>query len=209
MRRVIICDWLLQDWEKGRTAVVVSRGIAGATIVAGIAVTCVVAGCGTTVDGAPRTAGPTVPRGDRNVVWNPCTQLSDAALRATRVDPATKDMVSDAPTGATSARLCNWTSIEGPYQVGVAATVYTPDEARQNSKLTVVREERIGSRSGFVHTNTADSDKIRCYVNIPSPEGSYEISVGWYYSERAKMPEAPPCGLAVTHAKDLEPYLPK
>ncbi|MBH0776841.1 DUF3558 domain-containing protein [Nocardia bovistercoris] len=180
-----------------------------AALVVGIATVGVVAGCGTTVDGAAQTAGPTVPRGDRNVVWNPCTQLSDAALRATRVDPATRSVVSDAPTGATSARLCNWTSTEGPYLVGVAATVYTQDEARQNTNLTVVREARIGPRPGFVHYDPSDDTKILCYVNIPSPEGSYEISVGWRTSERAKMKEAPPCGLAVVHAEDLEPYLPK
>ncbi|MEV0294592.1 DUF3558 domain-containing protein [Nocardia sp. NPDC050710] len=192
-----------------RTTVAVSRGLVVRTVLAGVAVAGLVAGCGSTVDGAAQTASPTTPRGDRTVTWNPCTRLSDAALRATRVDPASKDVVSDAPTGATAARLCNWSSTEGPYLVGVAATVYTQDETRQNSKLTIVREARIGSRPGLVHYDKSDDDKLLCYVNIPSPEGSLEISVGWRYSERARMTEAPPCDLAVQHAKDLEPYLPK
>ncbi|MEV0294596.1 DUF3558 domain-containing protein [Nocardia sp. NPDC050710] len=192
-----------------RTTVAVSRGLVVRTVLAGVAVAGLVAGCGSTVDGTANTASPTVPRGDRTVTWNPCTQLSDAALRATRVDPSTKRTISDAPTGATAARLCRWSSTEGPYTVAVAATVYSQDEARQNSKITGIRELRIGPRPGLVYYDKADDDKLLCYVNVPSPEGSIEISVGWRYSERASMTQAPPCDLTVQHAKDIEPYLPK
>lgn len=147
--------------------------------------------------------------GEKTVTYNPCTDLSEAALRSADVDPSTKRTVTDAHNGPTAARVCAWSSTEGPYFVGVAATIYTESDARSNNKLTGFRDVRVGPRSGLIYQDKSDTDKLVCYVSLPATDGMLEVSVGWPYSQRASSPQSPPCDLAVRHATELEPYLPK
>ncbi|PXX61461.1 uncharacterized protein DUF3558 [Nocardia tenerifensis] len=192
-----------------RTAVVSPKFVVR-TVLAGVVVVGVVAGCSPTKDGTPTTEVSGKPTsGEKTVQYNPCKELSDEALRATKVDPASKDVTTDAPTGPVSARVCQWTSTEGPYYVSVSSTIYSQDDARKNDKLTGFRDVRIGSRAGLVYQDKSDEDKLRCYANLPWSKGMFEVTVGWQYSERASMPQSPPCDLAVRHAQELEPYLPK
>ncbi|MEV6561267.1 DUF3558 domain-containing protein [Nocardia sp. NPDC051756] len=172
-----------------------------------MAVVGLVAGCSPTKDGNPTTAG--TPTNDGKNLFNPCTELQDEPLRATRVDPASKSVVTDAPAGGVVARICKWTSTEGPYFVTVSSMTYTLDDVRKNREVVVLGDTRVGARSGLLSRTKDDEDKLGCYVSLPAAQGIVEVSVGWRYSERASMPEAPPCGLAVQHATDLEPYLPK
>lgn len=191
-----------------RTAMVAPKVVLR-TVLAGMAVAGLVAGCSPTKDGAPTTASGKPTSGETTVQYNPCTELSDEALRATKVDPASKDVTTDAPTGPVSARVCQWSSTEGPYFVSVSSTVYSQDDARKNEALTGFRDVKIGPRPGLIYQDKSDEDKLRCYASLPWSKGMFEVTVGWRYGSRASMPQSPPCDLAVRHAQELEPYLPK
>ncbi|MFD6161857.1 DUF3558 domain-containing protein [Nocardia sp. NPDC060256] len=186
-----------------------STGLAVQMVAAGIAFAGLIAGCSSTVDGIPQRQRVSSGSDEKTVQFNPCTELSDQAMRATKVNPASKSVTTDAPSGPVSARICQWTSTEGPYFVSVSSLIYTQDDARKNDRLTGLRDVRVGQRSGLVYADKSDQDKLRCYTNLPWAEGTFEVTVGWRYSSRASLPQSPPCDLAVRHARELEPYLPK
>ncbi|WP_280235721.1 DUF3558 domain-containing protein [Nocardia cyriacigeorgica] len=193
-----------------RTASTGNRGAVVRAMVVGVAALGVLAGCSTSVDGEPAAQGESgESAGEETVQWNPCTELPDEALQATKVDPASKATVTDAPTGATTFRICRWDSTEGPYLVYVGSTTYTQAEARSNPNLTGLRDVQIGDRAGLIYSEKSDEDRATCWVNIPWAQGTFEVSVGWFYGEEDSMPETPPCSVAVRHATELEPYLPK
>ncbi|MFE3445226.1 DUF3558 domain-containing protein [Nocardia sp. NPDC059180] len=174
----------------------------------GAAAVGLVAGCSTSVDGEPAAQGQSETTREQTVQWNPCTELSDEALRATQVDPASKGTVTDAPSGDVTYRICRWDSTEGPYVVNVGSSTYTQADARANTKLSGLQEVQIGPRAGLTYGEKSDEDRLTCWVNLPWEKGTLEVSVGWFYSERDSMPQSPPCDLAVQHATELEPYLP-
>nr|WP_245839049.1 DUF3558 domain-containing protein [Nocardia donostiensis] len=178
-------------------------------VLGGVAVIGVAAGCSVYVDGEPAAEGQSATTTEETVEYNPCTDLSDEALQATGLDPATKGTVTDAPTGPVTWRMCQWTSTEGPYLVTVGASVYTQDDVRQNSVVTGFRDAQIGPRSGLTFYDKNDEDQLRCYVSLPSEQGVINVIVNWYYSQKESIPQSPPCDLAIQHAAELEPYLPK
>ncbi|GAA5042021.1 DUF3558 domain-containing protein [Nocardia callitridis] len=189
-------------WASARGAVLAVGAAAG---VVGLMV-----GCSSTVEGGAQTESVNgSPTREQTVQWNPCTELSDDALRAAGADPATKRVVTDAATGDTSGRICQWNSTEGPYFVSLSSTVYSQNEARLNDKITGVQDISVGPRHGLTYWDKSDDDKLACYVNVPWAKGSLEVIIDWRYGSRDSMPEAPPCSLAVQHAEILEPYLPK
>ncbi|WP_069163107.1 DUF3558 domain-containing protein [Nocardia altamirensis] len=192
-----------------RTAMVVPAKVVLGAVLAGVTVAGLVTGCSpSSKDGDPKTTSGSPTNGEQKI-FNPCTELSDEALRGTRVDPASKGTVTDAPTGDVVARICRWDSTDGPYLVNVSSLTYTLDDLRKNDKVTVLREVQIGSRSGLISSDKSDNEKLRCHVSLPAKQGSVEVGIGWLYSERASLPQAPPCDLAIRHAKELEPFLPK
>ncbi|MFD6161856.1 DUF3558 domain-containing protein [Nocardia sp. NPDC060256] len=190
-----------------RTAIVAPKLVVP-TVLAGMAVAGLVAGCSPTKDGNPTTQGangsPT--NGERTVNFNPCKDLSDEALRATQVDPASKNVVTDPASGPTAWRICKWDATDGPYYVTVSSTYFTQDDSRKNEKLTGFRDVKIGPRAGLIYQDKSDAQQLRCYVSMPSPDGMIEVTVGWGYGEPVTRDR---CELAVAHAKQLEPYLPK
>ncbi|MEU7633375.1 DUF3558 domain-containing protein [Nocardia sp. NPDC049220] len=172
------------------------------TTLGGLAVLALATGCGSSVDG---TATTTAKSTDDIQVFNPCTQLSDDVLRRMGLDPATKYVTTDPPEGPASWRVCGWYPPEHKYKVDVMSTSHTLAETRANSKVTILREVTIGSRNGVISQDKSDTQGDSCYVSFPAEQGMFEIAVGW--ESRAQKPDL--CELAVKHAKDLEPNLPK
>lgn len=184
-------------------------GGAGCVALAGMALAGLVSGCSTPGTGEPAAQGQSTASGEVTVEFNPCTDLSDEALRAVHVDPATKDTTIDPPEGPTTWRICGWTSALGPYYVNVASTTHTQDEVHSNPSVTGFAPVQVNGRSGLTFYSNSDSDRLSCYVSFPAEQGMFNVTVDWMYSERKSMTEAPPCGLAVRHARELEPFLPK
>lgn len=177
---------------------VVLRAIVAAVGVVGVV------GCGTTVDGAATTS--TSSGGaDGTELFNPCSEVPDEWLRETGLDPATKTVTTD-PQDESAWRICGWYAVDGPYRVDIMSTSHTQAESRANEKLTGFREVAIGSRLGLIYKDKSDNLDLSCYVSLPAQQGMFEIAVGW----RASQPvTADRCELAVEHAKDLEPHLPR
>ncbi|MET8776233.1 DUF3558 domain-containing protein [Nocardia sp. NPDC004654] len=176
------------------------------TVLAGAAVIGLAAGCGSTVDGTAATPTTTVRNLDEIEVYNPCTQLSEEAMRGTGADPSTKRVVTDPPTGPASWRICSWEVTALPYFVTVASSSHTVDETRANPNETGFRDVNIGARPGLVHQDRADTRGLICRVAIPAEQGMFVISADWRASKPITQDR---CELAVKHAKDLEPHLPK
>lgn len=184
-------------------------GGAGRVVLAGVALLGLVAGCSTQENGEPAAQGQDTASGEVTVEFNPCTDLSDEALRATRVDSGTKDVSIDPPEGPTTWRICGWNATEGPYRVSVASTTHKQDEVYNNSAVTGFNPVQINGRSGLTYHSISDPDQLRCYVSFPAEQGMFNVIVGWRYGSRESMPQSPPCDLAVQHARELEPFLPK
>ncbi|MEU7768385.1 DUF3558 domain-containing protein [Nocardia sp. NPDC049190] len=173
------------------------------TTLGGVAVLALVTGCGSSVDG---TATTTAKPANDIQIFNPCTQLSDDVLRGTGVDPATKSVTTDPPSGPASWRICGWQSTELPYFVDVASSTHTVEETRANDKETGFRDVMIGPRASLIHQDKTDTRGETCRVAIPAEQGMFVISATWRASKPITNDR---CELAVGHAKDLEPHLPK
>lgn len=177
----------------------------------GVAAVAVLAGCSSTVDGtateqgqgsAPTSHDESIP------LFNPCTDLSDEVLAGADLDPASKQVTVDRQDGPPSWwKICDWRSTEGPYAVAVLSSRRTVEERRANENSPFVKDVTVGSRDAIVTTNK-DVDKLACYVSMPAHQGMFEVGILWRYSEREKMTESPPCGLAIEYAGYFEPHLP-
>jgi hypothetical protein len=190
----------------GRTAV--------SAALAGIAVIGMVTSCSkqSTLSQRPSSSVPAGPGHLNDPLWNPCNSMSADALRSANLDPTTKAVGIDSGVAVKAfEKSCAWTSTEGPYQVGVATDRATQDQFRANADLVGFTNVQVGPRAGLTYDDKvdADSDKLECYVGIPYSQGTVEVYLYWRYSERDKITQSPPCGLALSHAIALEPYLPK
>ncbi|WP_194289734.1 DUF3558 domain-containing protein [Nocardia macrotermitis] len=178
----------------------------------GVAVVGLVTGCTKETTGTPAASPTTTGAGHLDeALWNPCNLVSADALQAAKLDPASKVTGIDV-NGAvnTTEKSCAWTSTEGPYQVGVAADRFTLDQVRANTALTVIGDVQVGSRKAVTSEDKQDaSDKLTCDVSFPFAQGTFDVYLYWRYSERDKITQSPPCGLALSHAVALEPFLPK
>ncbi|WP_280499089.1 DUF3558 domain-containing protein [Nocardia cyriacigeorgica] len=179
------------------------------TLAAG-AVVLLAAGCNSTVDGEPTTQGDGATSAGSPAaveVFNPC-EMSDATLTSVGLDPATKDVSIDPPSGPSTWRVCAWKPLDKSetYRVDVFSTSHTLDEARKNENLTVVSDVTIGGREGITSYDKNDSKRDRCYATFAAEQGMFEIAVTWR-GDSSDMPDM--CTIAVDQATKLEPHLPE
>lgn len=187
-----------------RSVVVIRAVVCGAVAAAALA------GCGESVDG---TAGATTTVRDPDTieVFNPCRgALSDEVLRSVGLDPATKSVTTDPPTGVSSWRVCNWAPLEdqtktGRRRVAVISTSHTLSEARNKESATNVRDSEVNTRPGLISQEQSDPDT--CYVSFEAEQGMFEVSVGWLSTEGPRIGDT--CDMAAKYAVALEPHLPK
>ena len=169
--------------------------------VAAAMLTALAAGCGANeTTGSPTTAAP--PPDPFDV----CEDLPPSALEAAGLDPSTKDVVTNAPTGPTSWIVCAWDPADIPsvnYVVELYSTSHTMKETRDRTDLTDFHETDIGGREGvtFREKRTAET---RCRAAFAAEQGSFILSTAWL--ETGEKPDL--CGLAVKYMTALEPQLP-
>ncbi|OQS12820.1 hypothetical protein B0T36_22935 [Nocardia donostiensis] len=177
--------------------------------IAAAAVMAAAAGCGTTVNGEPAAegAGSTTVRDlDKIEVFNPCKQLSDEVLRSTGMDPASKSVVTDPPSGPSSWRVCRWEPEDQQYLMYVFSTSHTLDEARKNENLTDLQEVTVGPRPGLSSRPKSDTERETCHIAFAAEQGMFEVHTAWL---RQGKRDVNICAIAMKHAVDLEPHLPK
>ncbi|MFI8971296.1 DUF3558 domain-containing protein [Nocardia asteroides] len=173
-----------------------------------VAASAVITGC----NGGGESAAPTttVRDLDKIVVFNVCSQLSDDVLRGAGLDPATKDVVTDPPTGPSTWRVCNWKPLDDRYgkgrrSIGVYSTSHTLAEARAKESVIDVKEVSVGSRQGLTFREKASPS--RCFVAFAAEQGMFEVDVAWLSNEGPRIGD--PCDMAARYAANLEPHLPK
>ncbi|MFF2087810.1 DUF3558 domain-containing protein [Nocardia sp. NPDC058176] len=186
-------------------SVAVMRAVVCGAIAAGA-----LAGCGESVDGSAG-ATTTVRDLDTIEVFNPCRgALSDEVLTSVGLDPATKGVLTDPPTGVSSWRVCNWIPLDDRYgsgrrTVGVFSTSHTLTEAREKESAVVVRETTVNSRTALVSKEKDDPDA--CYVSFEAEQGMFEVRTSWLSSEGPRVGDL--CEMSEKYAAALEPHLPK
>ncbi|MFE6922752.1 DUF3558 domain-containing protein [Nocardia sp. NPDC057663] len=173
-----------------------------------VVVSAAVSGCGT--GGETGSARPTPRDLDKIVVFNVCSQLSDEVLRGAGLDPTTKRVLTDPPTGPSTWRVCNWKPIDDRYgagsrRVSVFSTSHTLSETRVKESLVDVRETTVGPRPGLTFRENNDPDG--CYVAFEADQGMFEVRVSWLSNEGPRVGDV--CEMAAKYAADLEPGLPK
>ncbi|NEW40439.1 DUF3558 domain-containing protein [Nocardia cyriacigeorgica] len=175
---------------------------------AAAAVALLAAGCGSTTEGEPTAAGSDTATTTRNLdeieIFNPCTELSDDALRAANLEPSTKRVLTDPPSGPATFRSCNWKSADRQFRVDVYSTSHTIDETRNRDDLVDLKEVVVGPRNGLTYFDSSDAEREICYVAFPAAQGMFNVSASWVGSGNQDV-----CALAVERAIDLEPYLPE
>ncbi|MEU4648094.1 DUF3558 domain-containing protein [Nocardia fluminea] len=139
-----------------------------AMVVAGLAVVGLV-GCDSgepTSKGATTTAEP--------VLWNPCTEISDAALSEAGVDPATEEKgVAGVPQSGWE--ICGW---GGPnYSITVYTTNKLVDEFEQKPGNVDFRDVTIAGRTGREFKVTGASKDLGCDVVFPANQGVVQLQI--------------------------------
>ncbi|WP_280434033.1 DUF3558 family protein [Nocardia carnea] len=100
------------------------------------------AGCGTdTVEGDPTT--PTTVAAPEP--FNVCQDLPDSALQAAGLDPSTKDVVTDPPSGPSSWRVCAWDPAGMPPPVTYVVELYSTSHTMEETRNTGRPEMAFGS----------------------------------------------------------------
>ncbi|MGW6727285.1 DUF3558 domain-containing protein [Nocardia sp. NPDC055029] len=193
--------------RRGTGRVVRSAGMMRVAIGA-VVVSAAASGCGP--GGETGSAQPTTRDLDKIVVFNVCSQLSDEVLRGAGLDPATKDVVTDPPSGPSTWRVCNWKPADDRYgsgrrTVGVYSTSHTLAETRDKSSVIDVKDAKVGSRQGLMFREKSSPN--RCFVAFEAEQGMFEVDVAWLSNEGPRVGD--PCDMAAKYAANLEPHLPK
>ena len=179
-------------------------------VVCGVVGASVLAGCGGTEEGS---AGPTttVRDPDSIEVFNPCRgALSDEVLRGVGLDPTSKGVLTDPPTGVSAWRACDWMPLDNRYGSGsrsvmVMSTSHTLEEARAKASAEVIGDTTVNTRPGLVSREKADPDA--CYVSFEAEQGMFEVRTSWLSTEGPRVGDL--CGMTEKYAAAIEPHLPK
>jgi len=177
--------------------------IAARTVIAGVAVLGLVTGCSEVGLGGSEPGTPTAATPEMDDLLDPCTDIPDAWLIETGLDPSTEQNIVN-PDKISSWRICGWEPSTHRYRMDVLSTSRTIEESRANPTLVTLREVTIGDRRGIVNKNNTAAGTV-CYINLPAEQGMFVIGVGWYDDRPAEGA----CDTAIKHATDLEPHLPK
>lgn len=143
-------------------------------------------------------------------MFNVCSQLGDAALREAGLDPATKRVLTDPPTGPSTWRVCNWQPSDnrhgiGLRKVGVFSTSLTLDDARAKEDVVDVRDTTVADRPALTFREKNDPDG--CFVAFAAEQGMFEVRVSWISNEGPRIGDV--CEMASKYAASLAPHLPK
>jgi hypothetical protein len=132
--------------------------------------------------------------------------LSDDIIASSGLDPASKNVTTDAPEGPATWRVCSWQPADKQYSIGVYSTSHTLDETRDRQDLTDFQDVTVGSRNGVTYRDTSDPKGDACFVAFPAEQGMFNVDARWL--RRGKR-DVDICTIAVRQATSLEPSLPK
>ncbi|MBC7304645.1 MAG: DUF3558 domain-containing protein [Nocardia sp.] len=132
----------------------------------------VVVGLGGGDPGASRSTGATTTA--KPVLWNPCTEIPDAALTQAGVDPATEEK-GVAGVAQSGWEICGW---GGPdYSITVYTTNKPVDEFEQKPGNVDFRDVTIAGRTGREFKVTGASKDLGCDVVFPANPGVVQLQI--------------------------------
>lgn len=139
-----------------------------ALVVAGFAVVGLV-GCDS---GESRSKGATTTA--KPALWNPCTEISDAALTEAGVDPATEEtgLGGHAQPGW---EICGWTGRD--YSLTVYSTDRTVADFEQKPGNIDFTDVTIADRQGRQFKEQGDTRNLDCDVVFPAAGGVVQLQV--------------------------------
>ncbi|WP_040790453.1 DUF3558 domain-containing protein [Nocardia paucivorans] len=173
------------------------------------AIVTLASGCGVLESGKADTesAGTTTTRDiDEIVVFNPCSQIGDDVLISVGLNPDSKNVITDPPTGPSSWRVCSWRPADRLYAISVMSTSHTLDEARTNKDHVDIRETTVNGRPAIYSRDKTDVDRDSCYVSFSAQQGMFEIAAGWLNGDPS---DGDICAIAMQYAVGFEPHLPE
>ncbi|WP_280244479.1 DUF3558 domain-containing protein [Nocardia abscessus] len=130
-----------------------------------------VGGCGDTTSGSPTTGSSTTAS---QTLFNPCTGISDEALRAAGVDPATEE-AGIAGVHQSGWEICNW---DGPkYFISVFSTGRTVAEFERKPGNVDFQDVLVGGRPGRQFRVEGASKYLDCDVLFPAAQGVVQLKV--------------------------------
>ncbi|MFR9751663.1 DUF3558 domain-containing protein [Nocardia sp. 004] len=177
---------------------------------AGLAVTGLTA-CNDTTTG---TAQPTTRNIDEIIVYNVCRDpgISDRVLIDAGLDPTTKHVLTDPPTGVSSFRVCVWEPMDnryGPtnYRVGVWSTSHTLEEERNKESVTILRDGTVNGRRALYFLESSDSAGDACWLSFEAEQGMFIVDTRQLSDYGPDIND--PCEIVTGYAAALEPHLPQ
>ena len=164
-----------------------------------------VTGC-TSDTGGTGTGATTSAESEVSEIFNPCAGLSDQVLTDVGLDPATKTVVTDPPSGPSSWRVCGWQTPDELVRVDVFSTSHTLDEARSNADLVQKVETTVGQRQALQAYDKAETDGRSCYTSMEAEQGMFEVVAAWFEEDGWTRDI---CEVSNEFATALDPHLPK
>ncbi|MFC8528394.1 DUF3558 domain-containing protein [Nocardia sp. NPDC057227] len=181
-----------------------------AGVIAGaLAVACLSAGCGPTVEEvAPEssvvvTVAPSTKADPDAGLWDPCG-LPDSAISATGLDPGSK--VPDVGgVDFDGWKVCSWQGSTGWYSLAVLSGEPTLQEVRSRTDFVGFTDRTVGSRPAVQFRDAGDDRGLTCSISVEVPEGSVMFTLNTRYSVGK---QGDPCTEVRRHADDLAVHLP-
>ncbi|WSG63281.1 DUF3558 domain-containing protein [Nocardia sp. NBC_01730] len=130
-----------------------------------------VVGCGDTTSGSPTTNTTTT---TAKALFNPCTGISDDALRAAGVDPATEE-AGIGGVHQSGWEICSW---RGPkYFVTVFSTSRTVSEFERKPGNVEFEDVTVAGRQGRQFRVEGASKNLDCDVLFAASQGVVQLRV--------------------------------
>ena len=170
-----------------------------------VAAAALVTGCTSSIGGSA-TESTTSATPEAVQVFNPCTGLSDQVLADIGLDASTERVVTDAPEGPTSWRVCAWRQPDDQVRVTVMSTSHTLEDARENDNLVDKVETTVGSRVALQSKDRAEIPSKSCYTSFAAEQGMFEINATWFEEDSGPRDI---CEVSAEYASALEPHLPE
>ncbi|WP_194289986.1 DUF3558 domain-containing protein [Nocardia macrotermitis] len=164
-------------------------------VAAGVCAVLAVAGCNKS-DSGSSAASPT--KLTEAQLWDPCT-LSDSAVKATGVDPSTKN-TNVFGVAQAGWKACAWNNDD--YFLAVHSTVHTMDEVRSNDSFKNIHNVDVSGREAISYNDESDS----CGVDFPTSKGVVEVIIRKSGTSNASIDY---CAIALKSAGSLNSSIPK
>jgi hypothetical protein len=163
-----------------------------------VAATCLIAGCGSGVDGSAVAEVPA----ER---WDPCSIPADA-IAATGLDPALGGTGWGEGVQVDDWSRCVWEHVDGGLRYSFTAltsTMFDSMDLRDNAQYRDFSQTAVGARTGSLHHYTSYSDSERCGLVFDTRQGVVSLSL----TNEGTAP-LDPCTALLDHATELSDYFP-